>query len=252
MADLTPQAPQSSQAPQKNLKDSALQFAIFIAIVSAFVFISSTLVKTFTSTNEDKVKEVVNEVIKEKEIVLSKPTCNNSPDEFNSLKSKGQSLQLTKNQSTYGQSGKLIGLKSVKVAITGPDDIACGYMYVKASKNSKPLGDNYDSVYIDPQDFGGHLLRNKGIYLTNTKNYTEFLLPLNAVSFLPTLPYNPNAQNFRIADWGTLLNVNSHVYFDIALSTLDKRGLIEDVTIAYKCWDATTGKEGSNCLLSIE
>lgn len=241
----------SSSPDKKNPILQVIGFLTVVVLIVGGASVASRIVTTNKGDIQKIAEEKVKEIIKEKRIVVQQPACENTVDEFQSLKQKGQSLQLTTGQLTHGENGRFVGLKSVTVSITGKDEISCGYIYVKASKGGKSLEDKYDSVYIDPQDFGGHLLRTKGILNTNAQNFTEFLLPLSAVSFLPNLPYDPNAQNFRIANWATMLNVNSHVYFDIALSTVSKGGLIEDVTIAYKCWDPQTGDESNDCQLSI-
>src|SRR3989338_262768 len=240
----------SENSGNKSIKEAWPQIIIFLAVVFFIVFGASFLTKSLT-TNKEEVKEIVNEVIKEKRVVISKPSCQNTLDEYLMLKSKGNSLQMVNGLSAYATNEQFVGDVEKIVGITGQGEIACGYLYIRASANKKSLSDIYDSVYINPQDFGGHILRNKGIMSVSTDNYTEALIPLDSVSYLPSKPYNPEAKNFGIADWSKLLNVNSHLKFNIGFSTENRGGLIEDISIAYKCWNPTTGEETDNCLLSL-
>lgn len=244
--------PENQTQSQKKFKDVILPFCIFIIIVSLFVFGSTYLTRFLRTADKDEIEKIVKEVIKEKEIIIKKPICERSFEAYSLLKSKGQFIQLADSQSSYAYQGHFTSNIKPTVFISGEDDIACGYLYLKLSKSNKPLDKLYDSIYINPHSFGGHILREKGIILNEAENYTEAIIPLNAVSYLPGLPYNSKAQNFKIADWSKLLNVNSHVSFDIGLSTMDKGGMINDITIVYKCWDMETGKESNNCQLSIE
>lgn len=236
---------------QRRIKDVLTQFIVFIVIVSVFVFGSTFLARSLTAPNQEEVEKIVKNVIQEKYLPL-RPTCAGTLDEFQDLRDSGKVLRIANNNPSYAENGNLIGGTKPTVMISGQDEIGCGYLYIRVSKSHKPFDPNFDSVYINPQGFGGHILRNKGIMLNDQGEYTEALIPLDAVAYLPNVPYDPNAQNFHIANWVNLLNVNSHVDFDLALSTLDKGGLIEDVSIAYKCWNNETGTEANNCQLSLQ
>lgn len=237
---------------QSNLtfKDKAVSFLIFISIVVVFVIGASFLAKALVNDRE-QVEEIVKEVVKEKEITITRPKCDSSFEEFTDLKSKGQYLELVSNHNTYASAGEFVNLKDTTVNISGKDDVACGYLHLKANRGGSSLHELYDSFYINPHQFGGHLLRAKGILNRNYETETEVLIPLDAVSYLPGLPYNPEAKDFRIANWVNLLNVNSHVTFSLALSVEDPSAILETVGIAYKCWDQETGEESTGCQLSI-
>gem|GEM_PF-3492976 len=188
-----------------------------------------------------------------KEVVLKPPSCEGGYEEFQDLVGAGQSLQLLNNTAMHAKDGKLLNSKDVLVSRSGTGEVACGYLYVRARKDGKSLEEKYDSVYINPQDFGGHLLGNKGPFTIKEPEpkKTEFLLPLSAVSYIPKVPFDPNAQNYRVADWVDLLNVSSQVKFSIGLSTLHVEGAIENITIAYRCWDPASGKESQGCQLGL-
>lgn len=238
----------------KSLKEVLPQLAAFLVIVSLFVFGSSFLARILTTNKEDIEKAVeakVVEVIKEKKIVLTPPVCEKSAIGFEELKKKGQFLQLTTNKPSYGKGGFVSNIEPT-VLISGSDDVACGYLYIRVSKSGKELERRYESIYINPQGFGGHILWDRSISVKDGKSFTEALVPLDTVSYLPGLPFKPEAKNYRIADWSKLLNVNSHVKFSLGLSTPDVGGKIEEVSIAYKCWNSTTGEESTDCQLSVE
>lgn len=182
--------------------------------------------------------------------VLTIPTCEKTEAEYKELVEKGQSVILTKDQWSYAVSGRFVGEKTVIARRGG--EIACGYLFVQAQKGKFPLDNRYDSIYINPQGLGGHILRSRSIDLGAEATTTKVLLSLDSVSYLPKVPYNPESQNFEVADWVKLLNAASKIEFNIGLSTLNQGGMINEVIIAYKCWNPTTGDETTDCQLSVE
>lgn len=182
--------------------------------------------------------------------VVSAPTCAGTEDEYRALVDKGQSIVLTKDQWSYAAGGTFVGDKKVVARRGG--QLACGYLYAAAHKGTGELDEKYDSIYINPQGLGGHILRPRSLSLSNPgKGQTEVLLLLSAVPYLPKIPYNPESQDFEVTDWVKLLNAASKIEFVIALSTLNQGGQIDEVSIAYKCWDPATGIETSDCQLSV-
>lgn len=175
--------------------------------------------------------------------------CQPSVEAYQKNIQKRQYITLIENAPSYASQSKFVKNYSVTIKRTG--EIACGYLYVRARNDGQPLDNKYNSIYINPQNFGGHLLLSRSMQIPNpiTKT-TEVLLPLNAISYLPNLPYNPSAQDFRIADWVKLLNVTDQINFRIALSTQNSSGVIDEVRIAYTCWNPLTGKETQDCQLS--
>jgi len=172
---------------------------------------------------------------------------------YKDLVNGGQSVVLVKNVSTYASLGELVNLQEIKLKRSGEGEVACGYLYARANKDGKPLEDKFESIYVSPQEFGGHLLNRKGMpILDPITRATEVLLPLNAIPYLPRVPFDADAQDFRIADWVKLLNVTNEVVFRIGLSVGDSRGAIEEVRIAYKCWNPEIGRETQDCQLSVE
>jgi len=188
----------------------------------------------------------------EKQILVSAPMCENNFDAYKILVDSNQSVELINNANMYSVGGKFVNGKQVLLNRLGNDRIACGYLYVRARKDGKSLEEQYNSVFIATNDFGGHILAKKGaIDIPNPEdNKTEFLLPLNSISYLPTIPFNPNAQNYRIDNWINLLNVSNQTKFFIGLSVPEDNGFIEEVRFAYKCWNPETGKVSQGCQLS--
>jgi hypothetical protein len=224
---------------------------VIASIGVAFIFVASNVLKFVSTPDKSKIEPIVKEIVKEHEIVIQRPTCEHSMEGFKELKAKGQYIRLTSNQLSYGKNGQFIGNVKPTVLIEG-DDIACGYLLIRLSKAGKKIEDSFETIYVDPHDFGGHLLLNRNISSTFGKDGpTEALLPLDSISYLTGLPYRPLEQNYQIANWVNLLNVNSHVSFDIGFSTSDERGLVEEVSIAYKCWDSATGKESAKCQIGL-
>jgi len=216
---------------------------ITIFIVGAIIIVfTGWLVNNF---QEPKIIE------KEKTIekILSIPECSLGFDSYKSLIDNNQSLLVLKDVYSYALGGRFIKSHSVTVNRTG--EIACGFLYIRAKTSIGALDESYDSVYVNPHDFGGHLIRSRSIPIPNQdSDITEILLPLDSIPYLSSLPYNPNVEDYSIADWVKLLNVTNKVKFNIALSVEDRGGIIEEMRIAYKCWNPETGKETHDCQLS--
>lgn len=225
---------------------ATLQFIIIILIGAGIILGTTFIVNIIRKPQTIEKVEIV-------ERIINAPKCINTFSEYKELFEKGQFVILAKNKNSYALSNKFVNGFDVRVNKIGADEIACGYLYIKASIDGKKLDDNYDSIYINPNNFGGHILRTKSLNIEQIeKNKTEVLLPLNSIFYLPNMPYNPNAQNYKIANWKNLLNVGDIIDFKIGLSTLDKRGNIDEIQIVYKCWNPETGKETNDCQLSIE
>lgn len=192
-------------------------------------------------------------VIPNKEVtslIISTPTCLGSEAEYRELIEKGQSVLLSQNQWSHASTGRFVGDKRVIARRGG--EIACGYLYVEAHKGSSPLDEKYDSIYVNPQGLGGHIVRSRSLEVSGVETKTQVLLPLDSISYLPKVPYDSESQDFEIADWVKLLNASPKIEFWIALSALSPNSVIDEVRIAYKCWDPSTGKEATDCQLSIE
>jgi hypothetical protein len=224
-----------------------IQFA-GILIIGATIILTTNFI-----VNKNKVPEIqiVDKVV-EKEVVLKTPECFGGFDEFNNLLNKGQFVKLVDGKYSYAFKGRFVNELSVNVERSGAGIVACGYLYIKSSVGNRKLDDVSESIYVNPQKFGGHILRSKTLEIKEPiKNKTEVLLPLSEIAYLPHVPYDPRSQNYKMANWVNLLNVDGVTNFDIALSSLYKSGYIDEISIAYKCWNPETGKETSDCQLGV-
>lgn len=186
------------------------------------------------------------------EKIVKPPECQRNLEAFQLLIKDKQVVRLIENMRMYAANGKLINAQDITIARSGQGEIACGYVYIRARKNGSALEEKYESIYMNPQEFGGHLLNRRSIELPVSEKITELLLPLNSISYLPDSPYNPDAQNYQVSNWVKLLNVSNEIKFHIGLSAADPRGIIEQISIAYKCWNPDTGEETQDCQLSIK
>ncbi len=238
----------------KTVREAFITVAQFAGILLVG---TSIVIGTSWITNWLKKPDIIEKVIEKpviQEVVLRAPVCDGGYAEFQRLLASGQSLQLIHNESMFARAGRFINPKDVVVQRSGTGEVACGYLYVRTRKDGRALEEKYDSVYINPQGFGGHILAKKGnVEISDpTPNKTEYLLPLNSISYVPNIPYDPNAQNYKIVNWVNVLNASNETTFSIALSTLHEQGMIENISIIYKCWDPTDGKETRACQLSAQ
>jgi hypothetical protein len=225
---------------------SIIQFIVILLIGVIVVLVTTWLV------NLIKEPTIIEKPI-EKVVLVKSPECLLGYDEYIALKEKGQLVSIVNNLSTYASAGKFINDKKIILKRTGSGKIACGYLYIRGHVDGRKLDSKYESIYINPQGFGGHILRTKSLLISNQiTGTTEVLMPLNAITYLPTVPYNPDAQNFRISDWVNLLNASDQLEFNVALSAQDKEGVIDEINMAYKCWDSEQGKETTDCQLGVD
>lgn len=183
-----------------------------------------------------------------KEIILRPPECSGSFEEYWELSEEGQSITLVKNAKSYARFGRfVIAYPEIEIKRTGI--IACGYLYIRASKDGLLLDEKYDSIYINPHDRGGHLARRRSLELPVLNTATQVLFSLDFIPHQRTAPYDPETEDNLIADWVRLLNSGEVTKFYVALSVENSSALIEEITIAYKCWNPDTGKETQDCVL---
>ncbi len=223
-----------------------IQF-LTIALIGVGIIVATSWI-----TNQFKKPDVIEKVV-EKNIGVIKPACDGSYDDYQKLVDAKQVIHLINKTGMFASGGKFMNSKDVKVNRSGEGELACGYLHVIAGKDGKSLDEKYDSIYINPQGFGGHVLSKKGAIniVNNSTNKTEFLLPLTSIAYLSKIPFDPNSQNYKTANWVNVLNASNQTDFILGLSTLHQEGYIEDVSIAYRCWDPVSGKEIQTCQLGL-
>lgn len=223
----------------KSYQKIAIQVLVILIIGVGFVWLSSSLDRQ--KPQEEIVKEVV------KEIILKKPACPNTSDYFAELKSAGQSVMLAKNLNSYGTDGHFTNIKTTIVKSAGSgSQIACGYLYIKAHVAGRALQEKYEHPYVKPDEFGGHLIMDQAILNKVEAGTTELLFNLSSINYTEKL-----SSEIRKADWAALLNVSDRTSFDVALSTINKDGIIDEASIAYQCWNPETGQITHDCRLTV-
>jgi hypothetical protein len=144
------------------------------------IFICGGLIIIFTSFISSKVKkpEII-EKVTIKERLISAPDCPQSFEAYGDLVSKGQIVELIKDFNSFSENGKFVKHATVEITRSGKSQIACGYLYINVQIDGKKMDDKYESIYINPRGFGGHILRSKGItFNAKIADTSEVLLPL--------------------------------------------------------------------------
>lgn len=139
--------------------------------------------------------------------------------------------------------------KGVVITKTETDraKIACGYVSIRASTDGAGLKE-WENVYINPNQFGGHLGRNSQFGPGDGQEYSDYVFSLNDIKYWP----RRDDTAIRKADWASLLNVSGDVIFEIALNTNNPTGKIESVSLTYKCWNPRTSEENKDCRITVD
>jgi len=150
--------------------------------------------------------------------------------------------------SSYGENGQFKRKAVIITKIeTEKSKIACGYFSIRVHTGKGGLL-YYENVYINPNQFGGHVSSKNQFGPGDGQDYSNYIFSLNNIEYWPTR----NNRTIRKADWASLLNVSSEVTFEIGLNTTDPTGIIDEATIVYKCWDPKTGEENKNCKIEVK
>jgi hypothetical protein len=100
-------------------------------------------------------------------------------------------------------------------------------------------------IYLD--DYGGHIVPDNAVWVNNGALSSQYLYSLDKIKYWDTHFRN----NITSVDWASLLNVSDTVKFTITLNTENRTGFIDNISIAYKCWNPTTGEENKDCSIEI-
>jgi hypothetical protein len=230
---------------QNKITTGQIWFGILLVLllIGGYYFADQITSEKETETTKEIVKEVINEV------VLKKPSCPDTSEGFAELKADGQIVPLAEKLNSYGAKGDFINKKFTVVKVSGAgSQIACGYLYVKAHVgDSKALQLEWEHPYIKPGQYGGHIITS-GSIIPASENETELLFNLSKIQYRVL----NSDKEIRSADWSALLNVSNRTDFEIALNTSDKTGMLDEVLVAYKCWNPETGLVTNDCKLSVE
>jgi len=128
--------------------------------------------------------------------------------------------------------------------------VACGYLFVRAGTDTYGSLQSWENLYINPNEFGGHIKSENHIGGGDNVDYSEYLFPLSDMEYWKTR--NARSQGILSrADWSVLLNVSDTVIFIIAMNTENPTAFIDELSIAYKCWNPATGEENDKCSLIV-
>ncbi len=225
-----------------NYFKALLQVAVILTVGIGSIWLASLLIE-----KEEKPEEIAQEIIKQ--VILKRPNCPDVSTSFMELKDKGQIVTLTKDLNSYGADGFFINKKFTIVKSTGSgSQVACGYLYIKAHAKDRPLQRQWENPFIRPGQFGGHIVYENAISDKDFEKKSEFLFNLSNIAYKETL----DSPETRKADWASLLNVTDKILFEIALNTTDSSGTIDEVSIAYQCWNPETGQTTSDCRLMLQ
>lgn len=179
--------------------------------------------------------------------------CPKDIDSFKVLEDKKQIVRLFESPvKSYAIKSSFNWANGFKTVVTKNNTqeskVACGYLYVKVHTSEGGLV-SYQDVYINPDNFGGHLYKDaKFGGPGDGNNFSEYYFALDDIKYWKS----KNRREILSVDWASLLNVSPKVTFLIALNTTDSGGTIDDISIAYKCKDPVTGEENSGCSLTVD
>ncbi len=152
----------------------------------------------------------------------------------------------------FAESGEFVNSQIVITKNeTEESKVACGYLFVKSGTTSYGPLRTWENLYINPNEFGGHINSENQFGPGDSRNYSEYVFALNSMEYWRNRSERIKG-NLLKADWAALLNVQNTVSFDIALNTEDKTGFIDQLAIAYKCWNPKTGEENDGCKINIQ
>ncbi len=177
-------------------------------------------------------------------------TCPSDYSSYLSLRQKSEQVVplISGKKVMFAKNGKFV---NNQVVITKNDTkeskVACGYLYVKVGTDDYGPLRSWENININPNDFGGHISSENQIGPGDGRKYSEYLFLLNKIEYWKT----KNRGTLLTADWAALLNVSDTVKFEIALNTNDTTGFIDELSLAYKCWNPLTGEENNGCKLNI-
>lgn len=185
---------------------------------------------------------------------IKPPVCPADSLSYNSfIENDGKVAKLIDGRkSMFASNGRFINSQKVVTKNeTKESKVACGYLLVRAGSDLYGALQRWENAYINPNNFGGHINIENQIGLGDGGEFSEYIFPLNEIRYWKT-----KADRWRgglsNADWASLLNVSEEVTFWIALNTEERSGFIDEISIAYKCWNPLTGEENKECELKVE
>jgi hypothetical protein len=177
------------------------------------------------------------------------------PENFNSYSEliknpKNVAILIDEKTPMYAEGGQFKSKFIVTKIETEKSKVACGYLSVSAGTNTNGALQSWENLYINPNNFGGHInpINNIG---PGDGETSQYIFPLSKMNYWKTRADRAQ-NNLLFADWGVLLNVSEKITFEVGLNTNDKTGFIDNFLIAYKCWNPETGEENYDCKIVVE
>lgn len=214
----------------------------FIFIVSAVWFSSWLIKKTGLNDTQPTLPSTKTSV-----------TCPADSLSYNTfIKNDGKTAKLIDGRkSMFASDGRFINLQKVITKNeTKESKVACGYLLIRAGTELSGALQSWENVYINPNNYGGHINSENQIGMGDAREFSEYIFNLNEIQYWKTRAHRSRG-SLSSADWASLLNVSEEVVFEIALNTNDRSGFIDEISIAYKCWNPTTGEENKVCELEV-
>lgn len=218
----------------KGIGQLALVFLVGYLVIRVAAFL----------TGEKSQQEIIREVIKE--VAIKRPICPDTFESFVNVKERGF-IELIKDFNSYGLNRSFVNEETVTLKVSGSgSQIACGYLYAVVRSGSKPI-QAQENLYIKPDQFGGHIDSDSAILRRDSATSTALLFNLSKIFYKE----DSQSKEIRKADWAALFNVSDKTTFRIALNTINPAGNIDEIIIAYKCWNPETGQETQDCQISV-
>jgi hypothetical protein len=219
---------------QNNWKDYAVALGIIVVFFAGIIVFWLLIIKG-DATQPPEPPPVVKNVV----------TC--PPDNL-SYGQVSKNVQLISNRiNLYAKDGGFVNPQVVIAKTeTSTSKFACGYLFIQAGTKTYGALQAWENVYVNPNGFGGHLNKESALSVNDGLEYSKYIYPLNKIQYWP----GTGRQSLLTADWAALLNVSNNIKFDINLNTNDQSGFIDEITIAYKCWNPETGEENADCKLT--
>lgn len=165
---------------------------------------------------------------------IKQNTIQEAPSEypdFEMYKTLRKQTLVNDRESYVTKNYKIIGEVSGNLLLRGK--IARAYIFFEGTvDNNKPLS-VYDSIYIQINNSGGHLRRDKSLKVPPAES-TRILYDLREIPYIDNVPYSENTE-FKTTNWLTSLNNNGGGNYKAFLSTWRPGGLIKDISIGYEC-----------------
>lgn len=163
------------------------------------------------------------------------PKPSEYPDYSYYLKLEKKINLISNINSWVDENGKVINRQYKKFKVKG--EISVAYLFVDVSKGDGDPLTIWDSVYTtlrvgNNKASGGHLFRSYSLDLPNSGR-TQLLFDLRQIPYT-YIPYSEN-RNPSTVNWFNLLKNGNYLELETFLSTLQKTGKINNITIGYEC-----------------